>query len=173
MGGQISGQGEDGEQSRTSGQCAGQHTTGVRQQPEAMSSGDPDTTPRTHRSSPHKKNSRIGALSGWAGSNPSQGPSIKVGRAGCECGSVNTTVGGIQKAAARLAMTARGSVGSSHCAHGTRPHIFERHQPTDTVAANNYFRHVCGAKVRMPCCSEGKAQQLSRTERAGSPEWQH
>jgi len=54
MGGQISGQGGDGGQRRTSGECAGQRTTGVRQQPEAMSSGDPDTTPRTHRPSPHK-----------------------------------------------------------------------------------------------------------------------
>jgi len=54
MGGQINGQGEDGEQSRTSGECAGQHTTGMRQQPESMSSGDTETTPRTHQSSPHK-----------------------------------------------------------------------------------------------------------------------
>jgi len=84
------------------------------------------------------QNSRVGALSGWARSDPNQGPSIKVGRADRECGSVNDTVGGIQKAAARLAMTARGSVGSSHCAHGTRPHIFERHQPTDTVVTIRY-----------------------------------
>ena len=51
---QISGQGEDGEQSRTSGGCAGQHTTGMRQPPEAMSSGDPNTTTRTHKSFPHR-----------------------------------------------------------------------------------------------------------------------
>jgi len=107
------------------------------------------------------------------GSDQSQEPNIKVGHAGCECSSANTTVGGIQKAEARLAMTARGSVGSSHCAHGTYPHICERHQPTDTVATNNHFRHVRKAKVRMPCCSEEKAQQLSRTERAGSPDWRH
>jgi len=117
------------------------------------------------------QNSRIGALSGWAGSDPGQGPSIKVGRASCECGSVNTTVGGIQKAAVRLAMTARGSVGSSHCAHGTRPHIFERHQPTDTVATYNHFRHVWGAKVRMPCCSEATAQQLSQSNTGKSAAW--
>jgi len=98
---------------------------------------------------------------------------MEVGHAGCDCGSANTTVGGIQKAEARLAMTARGSVESSRCAHGTRPHIFERHQPGNTVATNNHFCHVRGAKVRMPCCSEEKTRQLSRNERAGSPEWRN
>ena len=39
--------------------------------------------------------------------------------------------------------------------------------------ANNHFRHVRGAKMRMPRCSERKAQQLSRTRRAGPPEWRH
>jgi len=58
----------------------------------------------------------------------------------------------------------RGSVESSRGAHGTHPHIFERHQPGDTVATNNHFRHVRGAKMRMSCCSEEKAQQLSHTE---------
>jgi len=43
---QIDGQGEDGEQSRTVGGGAGQHTTGMRQLPGPMSSGDLDTWTR-------------------------------------------------------------------------------------------------------------------------------
>jgi len=46
---QINGQGEDGEQSRTAGGGAGQHTTGTRQQPGAMSSGDLDTWTRARK----------------------------------------------------------------------------------------------------------------------------
>jgi len=79
----------------------------------------------------------------------------------------------MQKADARLAVTVRGSVETSRGARGTHPHIFERHPPGDTVATNNHFRHVRGAKMRMPRCSQEKAQQLSRTGRAGSPEWRH
>ena len=50
----IDGQREDREKSRTAGGGAGQHTTGMRQPPEAMSSGDPDTTTRAHKSVSHR-----------------------------------------------------------------------------------------------------------------------
>jgi len=50
MEGQISGQGEDGEQSRTAGGGAGQHTTGTRQPPGAMSSGDINAWIRARKS---------------------------------------------------------------------------------------------------------------------------
>jgi len=46
---QINGQGEDGEQSRTAGGGAGQHTTGTRQPPGAMSSDDLDTWTRARK----------------------------------------------------------------------------------------------------------------------------
>jgi len=65
------------------------------------------------------------------------------------------------------------SVETSCGAHGTHLHIFKRHQPGDTVATNNHFRHVRRAKMRMPWCLEEKAQQLSLTGRAGPPEWRH
>jgi len=51
----IDGQREDREKSRTAGGGAGQDTTGMRQPPEAMSSGDPNTTTRAHKSVPHRK----------------------------------------------------------------------------------------------------------------------
>ena len=54
MGDRINGQREDGEKSRTAGGGAGQHTTGTRQPPEAMSSGDPGTTTRAHKSCPFR-----------------------------------------------------------------------------------------------------------------------
>jgi len=79
----------------------------------------------------------------------------------------------MQKADTRLAVTMRGSVESSREAHGTHLHIFERHQSGDAVATNNHFGHVQRAKMRMPCCSKGKAQQLSCTGRAGPPESTH
>ena len=114
-----------------------------------------------------------GALQAWARSNQSQGSYIDARHTGCGCESPKIRVGGIQKVNARFAVTVRGSDESRRGAHGTHPHICERHQPTDTVATNNHFSHVRGAKVRMPCCSEEKAQQLSRPERADSPEWRH
>jgi len=43
MGGQVIGHGNDGEQSRTAGGGAGQHTTGATEPPEGMSSGDIST----------------------------------------------------------------------------------------------------------------------------------
>jgi len=49
MGDQINGHGEDGEKSRTAGGGAGQHTTGMRQPPGAMSSGDPGTATRARK----------------------------------------------------------------------------------------------------------------------------
>ena len=77
----------------------------------------------------------------------------------------NTTVSGMQKVDARLAVTARGSIESSCGAHGTRPRIFERHQSGNTVATHNHFHQVWGAQMRMSCFSEGKAQQLPRIGR--------
>ena len=77
----------------------------------------------------------------------------------------------MQKADARLAVMARGSVESSRSAHRTRPHIFERHQSGDTVAAHNHFHQMQGAQMRMPCFSEEKAQQLPRIGRTVPPEW--
>jgi len=61
-------------------------------------------------------------------------------------------------------VTVRGSDETGRGARGTHPLICERHRPTDTVVTNNHFRHVWGAKVCIPCCSEETAQQLSRTE---------
>jgi len=46
---QINSQGEDGEQSRTAGGGAGQHTTGTRQPPGAISSVDLDTWTRARK----------------------------------------------------------------------------------------------------------------------------
>jgi len=50
----IDGQREDREKSRTAGGDAEQLTTGMRQPPEAMSSGDPDTTTRAYKSVQHR-----------------------------------------------------------------------------------------------------------------------
>jgi len=50
MEGQISGQGEDGEQSRMAGGGAGQHTTGASEPPGTMSSGDLNAWTRARKS---------------------------------------------------------------------------------------------------------------------------
>jgi len=71
----------------------------------------------------------------------------------------------MQKVDARLAVTARGSVTSSRAAHGTQPHIFERYQSGDIVAAHSHVHQMRGAQMRMPCFSEEKAQQLPRIGR--------
>ena len=49
MEGEIMSQGGDGEQSRMAGVGAWQHTTGTRQPPGAMSSGDPGTQTRARK----------------------------------------------------------------------------------------------------------------------------
>jgi len=98
-----------------------------------------------------------GALQAWARADQGQGLYIDAGHTGCGCESPNIRVGGIQEVNARFTVTVRGSDESRRGAHGTHPHICERHQPTDIVATNNHFRHVWGAKVRMPYCSEEKA----------------
>jgi len=72
---------------------------------------------------------------------------------------------GCRKAESRLAVMVRGSIKSSRSAHGTHQHIFERHQSGDTVATHNHIHQVRGAKMRVPFCSEEKAQQLSRIGR--------
>ena len=91
----------------------------------------------------------------------------EAGQEGYSCDPADTRVSGMQKADARFAVAVRGSVETGRGAHGTHPHIFERHKPGDAVATKNHFRHVQGAKMRMPRYSEGKAQQLSRTGKAG------
>jgi len=86
---------------------------------------------------------------------------------------ISMYVSGMQKVDARLAVTARGSVESSHGAHGTRPQIFERHQSGDTVPAHNHVHQMRGAQMCMPCFSEEKAQQLPRIGRTSPSEWRH
>jgi len=90
---------------------------------------------------------------------------MDVGHAGCGYDPDNTMVSGMQKVDARLAVMARGSVKSSHGARGTCPHIFERYQSGDTVAAQNHVHQMQGAQMRVPCFSEEKAQQLPRIGR--------
>jgi len=65
---QINGQGEDGEQSRTAGGGAGQHTTGTRQPPGVMSSGDINAWIRARKSSKYRalELPRYKAGQGWA-----------------------------------------------------------------------------------------------------------
>ena len=166
--GVIVSQGENAEQSRMAGGGAGQHTTGATEPPGGMSSGDLSTWTRARK--PDRARYKPGqGLTKVKGRTSTPGtPAATANHPTSESAS-----GGIQKVNARFAVTVRGSDESRRGAHGTHLHICERHQPTDTVATNNHFRHVRGAKVRMECCSEEKAQQLSRTERAGSPEWRH
>ena len=66
--GQIGGQGEDREQSRTAGGGAGQHTTGTRQSPWAMSSDDINAWIRARKSSKYRalELPRYKAGQGWA-----------------------------------------------------------------------------------------------------------
>jgi len=183
MEGEVMSQGEEGEQNRIlAGGCAGQHTIQASKTLPIAGATSPSghymwthtprgaTSGRSYRRGPRELQ-KLCQAEGSGRTNVGNHTSTldTTAAAATETTSLSPT----QKAEARLAVTARGSVESSCGAHGTRPHIFERRQSGDTEAAHNHFHQARGAQMRMPCFSEEKAQQLPRIRRTGPPVWRH